>query len=159
MKTLIILSFIILSTLWVSASEKSGNSYIIVGNETFYCDMLRVGKGSTKAYLGGKRLLKMPTQMIDAYSQNGVVFEKMPIICKNNDTAGWAFMQLISSRNGYSLYRFCSNCIHYDPAEGIINPIYPVYRYYIFKKGKFVSLVDENNAKEQLAKFGVKMLK
>ncbi len=97
--------------------------------------------------------------MIDAYSQNGVLFEKMPIVCKNQDTAGWAFMQRISSRNGYSLYRFCSNCIHYDPVDGIINPVYPVYRYYIFKNGKFVSLVDEHNAKEQLAKFGVKMLK
>lgn len=158
MKTIVLIC-LMLSALIVSGAEKSTGNFVRVGNQKLNCDLLRVGKANTKLYQDGKKLLKIPTRLIDSYSMDGKLFEKMPIVCKNQDTAGWAFMQLISSKNGYKLYRFCSNCIHYDPEEGVIAPELPVYRYYIFRNGQYVSLIDEHNAKEQLASFGVKQYK
>jgi hypothetical protein len=43
--------------------------------------------------------------------------------------------------------------------NGIIEPIKPVYRYYIFKSGKFVSVTDDQNVEAQLAPFGVKIIR
>ena len=150
---------LLLSGLIVLGADNSSGNFIKVGDQKLNCDLLRVGQSNTRLYKNGRKLLKIPTRLIDSYSQDGKLFEKMPILCKNQDTAGWAFMQLITSKNGYQLYRFCSNCIHYDPAEDVIAPPLPVYRYYIYRNGKFVSMVDEKNAKEQLAGFGVKQIK
>jgi hypothetical protein len=102
--------------------------------------------------------MKIPTFLINAYQKNGLLFERLPVVNKNQDTAGWAFMQFIASHEGYRLYRFCSNCLHYDPATGHIAPENPVYRYYVFKRGKFVSMTDDYNDIAILKQFGIKKL-
>lgn len=134
------------------------NNFVVIGDETVFCDEVKIGKANTRVYSNNKQILKIQTCFIDAYSSNGILYEKLPVIDNSRDTSGWAFMQFISSRNGYRLYRFCSNCVHYDPATGMIAPQVPVYRYYIFKDGKFVSMTDDSNVKKQLAFFGVRVL-
>ena len=140
----------------LKASDKKEECYVIVGDNTYYCNEIRMGQGNTRIY-SGLSMIKIPTSIIDAYSNDGMLFERLPVVNKNLDTAGWAFMQFISARSGYRLYRYCSNCVHYDPLTGEIAPETPVYRYYIFKDGNFVNMLDENHIKTQLSRFGVKL--
>lgn len=138
------------------ANKPTGNFVIIYGN-TYYCDDIHVGKSSTKIFYEGKKFIKIPTSKISAYAEGGSLFEYLPVINKNQDTTGWAFMQYIACSNGNRLYRYCSNCLKYDPVTGIIAPLNPIYRYYIFKNGSFVSVTDDQDMKEQLAVFGLKL--
>ena len=140
----------------LKASDKKEECYVIIGDNTYYCNVIRMGQGNTRIY-SGSGMIKIPTSIIDAYSNDGMLFERLPVVNKNLDTAGWAFMQFISARSGYRLYRYCSNCVHYDPLTGEIAPETPVYRYYIFKDGNFVNMLDENHIKTQLSRFGVKL--
>lgn len=158
MKTIaIFFQLFLIGIVALAADEKTAN-YIIVGDETFYCDKIYVGRNSTRLYMGGNQLIKLPTDVIDSYSANGHVYDKMPVITKKQDTAGWAFMQLLATKGEYKLYKFCSNCVHYDPSADVIAPASPVYRYYVFRNGKYVTVTDDTNAKSVLRHFGVRMI-
>ena len=146
----------LLMSILVKAVDKSTECYVVIGDNTYYCNEIHIGQGNTRLY-SASGIVKIPTPFIHAYAQNGEVFERLPVVNKNKDTVGWAFMQFISSRSGYRLYRYCSNCIKYDPISGEIDPSTLVYRYYIFKDGKFICLADETNVKPLLSRFGVKL--
>ena len=147
-----------LLTSFTKANPNIAGSYIIMGDETFFCDDIRVGPSSFKITTLNGVNVRISTGSIDAYSKDGSFFEKLPVVNKNQDTSGWAFMQYLASRDEYKLYRYCSNCSHYDPATGEIAPVTPVYRYYIFKNGSFVTVTDDHNAKNLLKRFGVKVI-
>jgi len=153
---------LMLSILWIfslEAANKPTDTFIIIGDETYYCDEVHVGKANTRIYRDGKEILKVRTSLVNAYAQGGRFYEYLPVLNKNQDTTGWAFMQFITSHEGNRLYRFCSNCIHYDPVSGVIAPALPVYRYYIFKSGRFVSVTDDrDDLHAQLSTFNVKVL-
>lgn len=158
MKTLAFFCILLLTASFVAADDASGSCYVIIDHETYFCDDIRPGKATTRIFRNGKLFMKIPTLLVNAYQKDGKLFERMPVVNKNQDTAGWAFMQFITSREGYRLYRFCSNCLHYDPATGQIAPENPVYRYYVFKNGKFISISDDYNDIALLKQFSVKRL-
>ncbi len=152
---------LILLSLLISASRAGNgekNNFVLYQGVTYYCDEVYIGPDNTRICSYGSESLRLPTAQIEAYYHNGKLFEKLPIITKNFDTAGWAFMQFIASYSGYRLYRYCSNCAHYDPATGEINPSLLYFRYYIFKGGKFFALTDDEDANARLALFGVRRL-
>jgi hypothetical protein len=140
------------------AADKSTDNFVIIGDETYYCDEVHPGKANTSIYIDGKQIFKVPTSYVDAYAQGGKFYEYLPVMNKNQDTMGWAFMQFITSHNGMRLYRYCSNCLKYDPVNGTIAPVVPLYRYYTFKSGKFVSVTDDHDLQSQLKEFGVKVI-
>jgi hypothetical protein len=140
------------------ANLDATESFVIVGDETYFCESIYTGPSSFRITTTDGDDMKISTGRIDAYSYKGSYFEKMPVIDKNKDTAGWAFMQYLTSRDGFKLYRYCSTCTNFDPATGEIAPRSPIYRYYIFKDSKFVSVTDDHNVKPILKRFGVRVL-
>jgi hypothetical protein len=151
----IIISLLMLSS--VLCNAMSEDCFVVIGDNTYYCNSIRMGQGNTRIY-SESGMMKIPTPLISAYFLEGKLFERMPVVNKNMDTAGWAFMQFIASRSGYRLYRYCSNCVHYDPVTGEIAPPVPAYRYYVFKDRKFVAVADDRNVKNLLTRFGVKLI-
>lgn len=158
MKTLILFTLLVFLQSGLLAATKTTDTFIIIGDKTYYCDDIHVGQSKTSIYIDGRQFFKIPTFKVKAYCQKGRLYEYLPVVDKNLNTTGWAFMQYIASSEGKRLYRFCSNCIHYDPVSGKIAPTLPVYRYYTFKGGQFVSVTDDLNEKEELASFGVKAI-
>jgi len=157
MKSSALIILLVILTSGLKSAGKSTDNFVIIGDDTYYYDEIRVGKSSTSIYIEGKRFLKVPTFDVTAYAEKGNFYEYLPILTTEQDTAGWAFMQFIASCDGYRLYRYCSNCLKYDPVTCVIAPTTPVYRYYVFKSGKFVLVTDDQNEKSQLAFFGVKV--
>jgi hypothetical protein len=156
-KILMIICFLVL-TCGTQANLNTTESFVVVGDETYFCNELHVGPGNFRITTVNGDVMKIASSKINAYSQQGYLYERLPVVNKNMDTADWAFMHFITSRDGYRLYRYCSNCNHYDPATGEIAPPTPVYRYYIFKDGKFITVTDDRNAKDLLMRFGVKLI-
>lgn len=158
MKSIALIFLLVFLTSGLKAAGKSTDNFVVIGDETYYYDEIRVGKSITSIYIDGKRFLKVRNSIVNAYAEKGNFYEYLPIMTQDKDTAGYAFMQFIASRDGYRLYRYCSNCLKYDPVTCIIAPATPVYRYYIFKSSKFVLVTDDQNEKSQLAYFGVKVV-
>lgn len=158
MKKSVLLFLFMLFTFGIQAAVVPAAAYIIVGDETYYCDEIHLGKADTRIYTDGKLLLKVPTHLIRAYARAGKFYEYLPVLNHDQDTTGWAFMQFIASRDGNRLYQFCSNCLKYDPVTGKIEPTIPVYRFYTFRHGKFVSVTDDTDLQAQLSSFGVRVV-
>ncbi len=155
MKTSALLILLLFHASVQNAANKPASNFVIIGDKTFYCDDVHVGKSSTKIFTDGRKYFKVSTFNISAYAQGGRFFEYLPVLNISNDTTGWAFMQLIATRDGSRLYRYCSNCLRYDPLTGIIAPVLTVYRYYIFKSGNLRLVSDDRNSKSLLKAFGV----
>jgi hypothetical protein len=125
---------------------------------TYFGDKVIPGPASVKIYNSGGEIIKIPNQTVESFIRNEQVFVKLPVVTKANDTVGMAFMQYIANRSGLQLFRYCSKCLHFDPLEVEIAPINPVYRYYIFKGGKYFMLLDEKDTDTFLSFFGVKVI-
>ncbi len=158
MKTSTLLIVLLFLTSVQNAANKSTSNFVIIGDKTYYCDDVHVGKTSTKIFTDGRKYFKVPTFTINAYAQEGRYFEYLPVVNSSQDTTGWTFMQLIATRDGSRLYHYCSNCLKYDPLTGIIAPALTVYRYYIYKGGNLQLISDDKNSKAQLNGFGVKVV-
>ncbi|NVO21186.1 MAG: hypothetical protein HXX13_15900 [Bacteroidetes bacterium] len=158
MKKLTIIFCLMLLITGAKSNSNKVESYVIVGDETYFCDEIHVGPSSFRILTPDGDKMKISTAIIDAYSLRGALYEKLPVVNKNLDTTGWAYMQFISSRNGYKMYRYCSSCTQYDPFTGTIAPSNPIYRYYIFKNGRFITFTDDHNVKSLLSRFGVKLM-
>ena len=136
----------------------SAKDIVISDDKTYFGDKLIIGTASAKIYNGTGEITKIPEKSIKSFMKDGQVFVKLPVVTKSNDTIGLAFMQFISSRSGLQLFRYCSNCLKYDPVEGIIDPLNPVYRYYIFKGGRYFMLLDENDSETFFDFFRVRVI-
>lgn len=158
MKKSAIIILFVLFAFNLQASSNSTSTFVIIGDQTIYCDKIQMGKQSTKIYANGKLLSKIPTCKIRAYASNSRFYEYLPVVNENFDTTGWAFMQFIASHDGSRLYRYCSNCLKYDPVNETIAPVLPVYRYYIFKGNKPVAVTNDDNLQAKVASFGVKVI-
>jgi|APIni6443716594_1056825.scaffolds.fasta_scaffold600174_1 hypothetical protein len=158
MKKSVIFVLFVLIGFHLQANFNPTTTFVIIGDETIYCDKIQMGKVSTKIYLDGNVSLKIPTNKIRAYAQNGTFYEYLPVLNERFDTTGWAFMEYIVSHDGNRLYRYCSNCLKYDPVNETIAPVLPIYRYYIFKGNMLVTVTNDDNLQATVALFGVKVV-
>lgn len=156
-KSILLIPFVMI-TCAMKAGDKLTDNFVVVGNETYYCDDVTVGNMNTSISVDGNTLLKIPTKAVKAYVKGEKLYEYLPVIDKDKDTVGWAFMQYLTSNNGSRIYLYCSDCLNYDPINRTIAPAIPVYRFYVFKSGKFVTVTDDLNEEEVLATFGVKVI-
>jgi hypothetical protein len=156
-KSVLILMLTGLSFL-IQAAPKSTDTFVVLGDEVMYCDRITMGRATTRLVTEGNQSVRIPTLAISAYAQNGRFFEFLPVVNSHNDTAGWAYMQLVATGNGYRVYRYCSNCLQYDPVTETVAPVSPLYRYYVFKNYQFVSVNDDNSLWEQMKTLGIRMI-
>jgi hypothetical protein len=99
--------------------------------------------------------MKFATVSVDAYMINGKLYESKPIMTPAGESAGYAFMEFLSERSGYRLYRYCSNCGKFDPATGQIAPENFRYCYYLYKDSIMCHMFCTSRAKALLKYFGV----
>jgi hypothetical protein len=158
MKKTIIISGIMLLASFGQAFSRSAGDVVVTDGITYFAEKVIPGTEKIKIYNATGEITKIPSRTVESFIKNGQVFVKLPVVTKTKDTVGTAFMQYITSREGLQLFRYCSNCLHYDPVENSIAPINAVYRYYVFSGGKFFLLLDELNTDSFLSYFGVKVI-
>jgi len=142
----------------IQAGSPLAKNYVVSKGKTYFCEKLIVGSANTKIFNAVGEVTKIPVHLVDSFRQGNNIFVKLPVISKSNDTIGMAFMQYITSRSGLQLFRYCSKCLQYDPVESIIAPVNQVYRYYVFKGGKFFKILDKENIDSYLSFFGVRVI-
>jgi hypothetical protein len=158
MKKTIIISGVVFFMSFGQVFSRSMNDVVVSDGQTIFGDKVIPGNKNMKIYNADREITKIPSRSVESYTKEEKVFVRLPVLTKANDTVGLAFMQYITSRSGLQLFRYCSTYLNFDPLEGEIAPINPVYRYYIFKGGKYLMLLDETDTETFFSFFGVKVL-
>lgn len=133
------------------------SAFVATADHTYFCNEISMGFASTIVKNADGSYLKIPNSEVKAFRLNGRQYEKMPLVSNAGDTVTYTFMEFICSKDGYRLYRYCTNCNHYDPLNGEIAPINHIYRYYVLVDGKIRLLNCADSLKKAMSFFKVKV--
>ncbi|HOW30094.1 MAG TPA: hypothetical protein PLP88_00875 [Bacteroidales bacterium] len=158
MKTIGTIAFFLLLSLVVTAGNP-GNDFVIADGIYYDCAEIHRGFSNTRITTNDGEKLKIPNFLVQSFRQNGHHFELLPLVNGKGDTVTMTYMELIASRNGSNLYRYCTNCNKYDPENGEVAPLNRIYRYYVFKNGRLQLLHDGAATDAVFAFFQVKVFK
>lgn len=157
MKKLTVLLILVTISLMVTAGGKSTN-YVTANGKTYFCETVLPGILHMRITLDDGSMLKVPFKNIDAYCNNGHLYERLPVVCKNAPANCTALMEYVSSRNGFRLYKYCKS----GSCGELIDNTYESGKlhtmFFVFKDGKFFIPVTKENVESVLPFFGVKVI-
>ena len=133
-KIFLLMIFAVFSTALIA--EKAYGDFVITNDGVYYFKNVRSGIAHflvCKKADGEKVTFKQVEVL--AYSVDGQRFEKMPVLKKNKLTDDFAFMRVLSYKNGLKLYEY--KCCDLSGEE--------LAAYFIFKNEKFVVDVNSRN--------------
>jgi hypothetical protein len=156
-KSILIAAFIIMAVVIKSlAAEKV--VYVTANGNTYFGQELKQGLFKTKIVSSEGQIYKVKNHDIAAYSDGKHLYEKLPVICENNDTMCLAMMEYITQRDGLRLYRYTCYKGDNDPATNTYRKTQAHYGYFVFKDGKFYLRIDEKNAATAFPYFGIDVI-
>ena len=103
------------------------NSWIASENKIIAVQKIRFGTDNAFAVLQSGEKLTIPMDKLSRYALNGKVYEKKTLYKDGKSAGETSFMQLMKSRNGYTLYRN----IEFDYES--VTPTQPIEKYYVYK--------------------------
>lgn len=121
MKALFVMLFVSLIGLASVASPEG--DYLITKDGKMIVSKVRIGIFNLRVKLDNGSDLKVKYHDVISYKKDGEVFEKKPLFLDNKNTGETVFMQLVSRKNDYRLYKFNDNM------SGVKTHI----RYYVFR--------------------------
>ena len=138
------------------ASNKTGTelSYVIAGGISYFGQEARVIFNRIRMYMEDGVILTVPLRKVDAYSVDGKIFHRLPLVDKNGKERGTALLELVAERGDLRLYRHSSmdNSLGrwFEDTRGNAG------MYFVYKEGEYHVSVDERNFRTVLPFFGVK---
>jgi hypothetical protein len=146
-KSFAIIAFILLCFgINVMAGGES-TSYVKANGKVYFGQDLKTGLLKMKIISSDGSVIKVSNRDVEAYMHDSRLFERLPVVCDNNEILCEAMMEYITSRSGLKLYRYFHTEMNVSS-----------YSYYVFKDGKFYLRIDETNAEATLPFFGIKVL-
>lgn len=157
MKKLSVILILIMSVLFVKAGGESV-SYVTFDGKTYFCEKAKPGLFNMNLTLDDGTIMKVPLNKVDAYSCNGHLCERLPVMCKDAPANCTALMEYITTRNGFRLYKHCE----YSECGDLWNNTYKKAHlqtdYYVFKDGKFYLQVNKENIESILTFFHIPVI-
>jgi hypothetical protein len=136
MKKLIVI--VSVAMFYIAGFAATPNSSWIVSDEgRISCEKINIGVSKARIVLENGEKITVPLEKISSYSLNGMVFDKKMLYIDGKPTGQTSFMQLIKSRNGFSLYKN----VAFDPES--IDPLKEYYSFYVYADDKFHLALDE----------------
>ncbi len=123
MKKLAILISGTLFSIAVMAAESS-DSWVVAGKDRISCDKVNIGISKARIKLDNGEKMTMALNQIDAYSSDGMVFNRKMVYRNGKPTGQTQFMELMKVRDGLSLYRTTT----FDEDLGTTVDQYNVYK-------------------------------
>ncbi len=155
MKNLVTIIVLVFLAVMLKAANNESLSYVTANGKTYFCHNIKFGIFKTKITTNDGKKIAIPNSSVKAYMHNGRLFEKLPVICNNNDTVCKVLMEYITSREGLKLYRYSRYSEHCDYIKGNYKSAHPDYCYFVFRDNKFYLHVDEKNYSNVFDFFGV----
>lgn len=130
---LIIISLFSMSFL-VNAGEPD---FVRTGEDIKYYSKVRFGIPSGLVGVEKHDVDRYKFSEVVSYRKDGCVYERMPVIRNNKETGNYAFMELLTYKNGMKVYRHAINAGINTPDE---------CQYLVYRDGSYVVAFDEKNA-------------
>jgi hypothetical protein len=134
----------------IAATEN--DCYIQVGDKIYFGKDIKMGLVHTEVVLPDGTVAEVHNRDITAYRHHNKIYMMLPVICDRNDTLCMAMMEYITTRTGYSVFRYC--CPYTDASY--ITCKKDVY--FVYKQGKFYRRINPENAEAELPAFGIKVI-
>jgi len=112
------------------------------------CKKIKLGVSNAKVTLENGEKVKIALSELNSYVINGRMFDKMMVYKNNRATGIMTFMEKMSERDGYILYKYSTYMLAGDEQGSY---------YYVYKDGKFHSALTEKNCHYVLRYFGLKI--
>lgn len=157
MKKLSVLLILVMSVLMLKAGGEATN-YVTVNGKTYFCHTVKQGILNMNLKMNDGTILRVPLKKVDAYSCNGRLFERLPVMCKGAPANCTALMEYITSRNGFRLYKHCEYKECGNLCDNTYKKAHLQVGYYVFKDGEFYLPVTKENATSILPFFSIPVL-
>jgi hypothetical protein len=158
MKKSILITALIMLAYGTMAYAGEKVCYLTANGNTYFGMNLKQGLFKTKIVSTDGKMFKVKNREIDAFSDGNHLYEKLPVICENNDTVCMAMMEYLTSREGLKLYRYTCFYEDNDASTSTFKKASEHYGYFVFKDGKFYLRIDEKNASEAFPFFGIDVI-
>lgn len=109
------------------------DSWVVSNAGKMNCKNVRVNNSKVRIRMHDGQKVSLPLDQINSYSINGKVFNKLTLYLNGKSTNREVFMQLLRTRNGYSLYKYY-RCDVQVPCDF----------YFVYKGGKFCYALDDS---------------
>lgn len=146
-KSIVIIALILICTGIQAMAGGESVNYVKAGGKVYFGKNIKFGLFNTKVIDADGTITKVPNRKVEACMHNSKLYERLPVVCENNDTTCLAMMEYITSRAGLKLYRYDS----YPEKKSR-------YEYFVFKDNKFYLRINQDNALSILPFFGVEVL-
>lgn len=157
MKKLSLLLILVMSVLLLKAGGESV-SYVTFDGKTYFGQTLTSGLLNLNLKMSDGTIMKVPIKKVDSYSCNGRIFERLPVMCKDAPANCTAMMELITTRNGFRLYKHSECRESGDLIDNTFEKAHLQSDYYVYKDGKFHLKVTKENVESVLPFFGIKVI-
>jgi len=150
-RSILIIAFMFVCFGIKSIAANPDDCYLKSGDKVYVGKDIKEGLIHTRIILQDGTTVEVDNHDISAYRHHNKVYMLMPVICNYRDTLCFAMMEYISSKNGFSIFRYCCR----TDQDELTNA--QVSHFFIYKNGKFYRRIDEDQT-EALAAFGIKMI-
>jgi len=117
--------------------------FVKAGDKLYFGRDLKIGIAHTKLICFDGTVAKFENHDVTAYQHHHRLYRLMPVICDDNDTLCMAMMEYLSTKSGFSVFRYC--CPKNNQA------------YFVYKDGEFYCRINEDQI-ENLSDFGIKVI-
>ncbi len=155
MKKFFLLTLIFLAALCISARGLYDNDVVVTGKTIYYCTKVTFSMMHARCILHDGSVVKLNMHDINAFQKNSCTYEKVPIYRNNKPTSQVYFMQLISTRDDMKLYRYDRSDLYFEHPSKEKPSVCSGNVYYVFKNGKYVMELCENNFITVMNFFGI----
>ena len=137
------------------ASNKAGKEicYAIVAGKSYFSEEVKVLFNRIRMHTEDGMVLTVPLSKVDAYSVDGRIFHRLPLVSKSGKEKGSALLEVVAHRNGLTLYRYYSTdkslgC-WFEDNKGKTG------MYFVYSGDEYHVSVDERNFRTLMPFFGV----
>ena len=150
MKKLIISVSVAMLSIAGFAASPSSNWFLSSDKGQISCEKINVGTSKARILLENGEKISISIADIDSYSIDGKIYNKKMLYSDGKPTGKMAFMQLIDSKNGLSLYESAE--LDYESVE----PLQPVKYFYVYMGEALHLALNEETLPSVFNFFGVK---
>ena len=133
-----------------SFSFEPAASWILSNAGKMNIKKISISVSKARIVLENGNKLTIPIDQISSYSVNGKVFNKLPLYKDGKPTGQMAFMELIKTSGGSSLYQ-------YGMTDDFVSPNLQVrnYNYFLYNGDKLQQELDEKSLPDIFKSFGI----
>lgn len=129
---------IIISLFSMSFLANAGQpDFVRTGEDIKYYSKVRYGIPSGLVGVEKSEVDRYKFTEVVSYRKDGCIYERMPVIRNNKETGNYAFMELLTYKNGMKVYRHKINT-----GVGASDE----YQYLVYRDGNYVVTFDDQNA-------------